>query len=100
MRAAILARVSSAPGPRGTGLTTQLSKGRAEVAQRGWNDPTCTPDVVPTRSGFVDSGGDVHVVRNEGGRRRVAALAEGSWAAAKPGRRLPLADPPLQVQDP
>ena len=41
MRAAILARVSSATQVReGTGLTTQLKKGRAEVAQRRWNDPT------------------------------------------------------------
>ena len=30
------------------------------------NDPTCTPHVVPTGSGFVDQGHDVHVVRNEG----------------------------------
>ena len=30
------------------------------------DDPTCTPHVVPAGSGFVDSGGDVHVVRNEG----------------------------------
>jgi quercetin dioxygenase-like cupin family protein len=30
------------------------------------DDPTCSPHVVPTGSGFVDSGGDVHVVRNEG----------------------------------
>ncbi len=30
------------------------------------DDPTCTPHVVPTGSGFVDSGDDVHVVRNEG----------------------------------
>jgi quercetin dioxygenase-like cupin family protein len=29
-------------------------------------DPTCTPHVVPTGSGFVDQGHDVHVVRNEG----------------------------------
>jgi site-specific DNA recombinase len=37
MRAAILARVSSATQVReGTGLTTQLDKGRAEVSQRGW----------------------------------------------------------------
>jgi quercetin dioxygenase-like cupin family protein len=28
------------------------------------DDPACTPHVVPTGSGFVDSGGDVHVVRN------------------------------------
>jgi quercetin dioxygenase-like cupin family protein len=30
------------------------------------DDPTCSPHVVPIGSGFVDSGGDVHVVRNEG----------------------------------
>jgi quercetin dioxygenase-like cupin family protein len=30
------------------------------------HDPTCTPHVVPAGSGFVDMGGDVHVVRNEG----------------------------------
>jgi quercetin dioxygenase-like cupin family protein len=29
-------------------------------------DPSCTPHVVVTGSGFVDNGGDVHVVRNEG----------------------------------
>jgi quercetin dioxygenase-like cupin family protein len=29
-------------------------------------DPTCTPHVVTTGSGFVDQGHDVHVVRNEG----------------------------------
>ena len=29
-------------------------------------DPSCTPHVVPAGSGFVDDGGDVHVVRNEG----------------------------------
>jgi len=30
------------------------------------DDPTCSPQVVPTGSGFVDQGGDTHVVRNEG----------------------------------
>jgi quercetin dioxygenase-like cupin family protein len=30
------------------------------------DDPTCAPHVVPTGSGFVDNGQDVHVVRNEG----------------------------------
>jgi quercetin dioxygenase-like cupin family protein len=30
------------------------------------NDPTCSPRVVPTGSGFVDEGNDTHVVRNEG----------------------------------
>jgi quercetin dioxygenase-like cupin family protein len=30
------------------------------------DDPSCTPHVVPAGSGFVDNGGDVHTVRNEG----------------------------------
>jgi quercetin dioxygenase-like cupin family protein len=30
------------------------------------DDPACAPHVVPTGSGFVDNGRDVHVVRNEG----------------------------------
>jgi quercetin dioxygenase-like cupin family protein len=30
------------------------------------SDPSCTPTVVQAGSGFVDNGGDVHLVRNEG----------------------------------
>jgi quercetin dioxygenase-like cupin family protein len=30
------------------------------------DDPTCAPHVVEAGSGFVDEGGDVHVVHNEG----------------------------------
>jgi len=30
------------------------------------DDPTCTANVVPAGSGFVDNGHDVHIVRNEG----------------------------------
>jgi quercetin dioxygenase-like cupin family protein len=30
------------------------------------DDPACAPHVVPTGSGFVDNGQDIHVVRNEG----------------------------------
>jgi quercetin dioxygenase-like cupin family protein len=30
------------------------------------DDPTCTPEVVAAGSGFVDDGGDTHLVRNEG----------------------------------
>jgi quercetin dioxygenase-like cupin family protein len=30
------------------------------------DDPTCSPEVVPAGSGFVDDGNDLHVVRNEG----------------------------------
>ena len=30
------------------------------------DDPLCTPHVYPAGTGFVDKGGDVHLVRNEG----------------------------------
>jgi quercetin dioxygenase-like cupin family protein len=30
------------------------------------DDRTCTPEVIEAGSGFVDEGGDVHLVRNEG----------------------------------
>jgi quercetin dioxygenase-like cupin family protein len=30
------------------------------------DDPDCTPHVIEAGSGFVDDGGDVHLVRNEG----------------------------------
>lgn len=30
------------------------------------DDPSCTPHLVSAGSGFVDDGGDVHLVRNEG----------------------------------
>jgi quercetin dioxygenase-like cupin family protein len=39
------------------------------------DDPTCTPHVVPTGSGFVDQGHDVHVVRNEGNVDLVTVVA-------------------------
>jgi hypothetical protein len=40
-------------------------KSGALTLYRG-DDPTCTPEVISAGSGFVDNGGDVHVVRNEG----------------------------------
>ncbi len=50
----------SHPGPSlvivKTGALTLYSAG----------DPSCTPQVFGVGSGFVDNGGDVHVVRNEG----------------------------------
>jgi quercetin dioxygenase-like cupin family protein len=39
------------------------------------DDPTCTPHVVPAGSGFVDSGSDVHLVRNEGSVDLVVVVA-------------------------
>jgi quercetin dioxygenase-like cupin family protein len=55
------------------------------------DDPTCTPHVVPTGSGFVDSGGAVHVVRNEGTVDLVTIVA--SLVPAGAGRRIDEPDP-------
>src|SRR5215218_6765812 len=58
--------------PRGTfgwhshpGPSIVVVKSGALTLYHG-DDPTCTPNLVPAGSGFVDDGGDVHVVRNEG----------------------------------
>lgn len=50
----------SHPGP-----SIVVVKSGALTLYRG-DDPTCTPHVIGAGSGFVDDGGDVHVVRNEG----------------------------------
>ena len=39
------------------------------------DDPDCTPQVVEAGSGFVDQGGDVHLVRNEGSVDTVVYVA-------------------------
>ena len=50
----------SHPGP-----SIVVVKAGALTLYRG-DDPDCTPHVIAAGSGFVDDGGDVHVVRNEG----------------------------------
>lgn len=50
----------SHPGP-----SMVTVKSGALTLYRG-EDPTCTPQIVEAGSGFVDGGGDVHLVRNEG----------------------------------
>jgi quercetin dioxygenase-like cupin family protein len=50
----------SHPGP-----SLVIVKTGALTLYRG-DDPTCTPHVIAAGSGFVDDGGDVHLVRNEG----------------------------------
>jgi len=50
----------SHPGPSLVAVKTG-----ALTLYRG-DDPDCTPRVFPAGSGFVDEGGDVHLVRNEG----------------------------------
>ena len=50
----------SHPGP-----SLVIVKTGALTLYRG-DDPDCTPQVVAAGSGFVDEGGDVHLVRNEG----------------------------------
>ncbi|MCP9485620.1 MAG: cupin domain-containing protein [Gaiellaceae bacterium MAG52_C11] len=50
----------SHPGP-----SLLIVKSGALSVYRG-DDPHCTPQLVEAGSGFVDQGGDVHLVRNEG----------------------------------
>jgi quercetin dioxygenase-like cupin family protein len=50
----------SHPGP-----SLVVVKSGALTLYRG-DDSTCTPEVVQAGSGFVDDGGDIHLVRNEG----------------------------------
>jgi quercetin dioxygenase-like cupin family protein len=50
----------SHPGP-----SLVIVKTGALTLYRG-DDPDCRPQVVEAGSGFVDEGGDVHLVRNEG----------------------------------
>jgi quercetin dioxygenase-like cupin family protein len=50
----------SHPGPSLVSVKTG-----ALTLYRG-DDPSCTPEVIQAGSGFVDDGGDVHLVRNEG----------------------------------
>jgi quercetin dioxygenase-like cupin family protein len=50
----------SHPGP-----SLVIVKSGTLTLYRG-DDPTCTPQVVGAGSGFVDDGGDIHLVRNEG----------------------------------
>ncbi len=50
----------SHPGP-----SFVIVKTGALTLYRG-DDPDCTPQVVAAGSGFVDEGGDIHLVRNEG----------------------------------
>jgi hypothetical protein len=55
------------------------------------DDPNCTPHVVPTGSGFVDNGNDVHIVRNEGTVDLVTVVA--SLVPAGAMRRIDQPDP-------
>jgi quercetin dioxygenase-like cupin family protein len=50
------------------------------------DDPACTPHVVAAGSGFVDDGGDVHVVRNEGSVEAVVYVT--SLVPKGAGRRI------------
>jgi quercetin dioxygenase-like cupin family protein len=54
-------------------------------------DATCTPHVVTAGSGFVDSGGDVHVVRNEGNVDLITVVV--SLAPAGAMRRIDQPNP-------
>jgi quercetin dioxygenase-like cupin family protein len=55
------------------------------------HDPTCTPHVVKTGEGFVDPGGHVHIVRNEGSDELVLVVT--SLVPAGAERRIDEPDP-------
>jgi quercetin dioxygenase-like cupin family protein len=55
------------------------------------SDPNCTPQVFSAGSGFVDQGGDVHVVRNEGSVDAVVYVT--SIIPKGAGRRIDELDP-------
>jgi quercetin dioxygenase-like cupin family protein len=54
-------------------------------------DPDCTPQLYAAGSGFVDQGGDVHVVRNEGEVDAVVYVT--SVIPQGAGRRIDALDP-------
>jgi quercetin dioxygenase-like cupin family protein len=55
------------------------------------HDPSCTPLVLPAGSSFVDSGNDVHMVRNEGSEELVQLVT--SIIPAGATRRIDQPDP-------
>jgi quercetin dioxygenase-like cupin family protein len=75
----------SHPGP-----SIVVVKAGALTLYRG-DDPACTPHVVPAGSGFVDDGGDVHVVRNEGSVDAVVYVT--SLVPKGAGRRIDVPSP-------
>jgi quercetin dioxygenase-like cupin family protein len=62
-----------------------------ELTLYGASDPSCTPQVFGAGSGFVDQGGDVHVVRNEGNVDAVVYVT--SIIPKGAGRRIDELDP-------
>ena len=70
----------SHPGP-----SIVVVKAGALTLYRG-DDPACTPHLVTAGSGFVDNGGDVHVVRNEGSVEAVVYVT--SLLPKGAGRRI------------
>jgi quercetin dioxygenase-like cupin family protein len=57
-----------------------------ELTLYSGDDPTCTPTRIEAGSGFVDDGGDVHVVRNEGTVETVVYVT--SFVPAGADRRI------------
>lgn len=70
----------SHPGP-----SFVIVKTGALTLYRG-DDPDCTPQVFAAGSGFVDEGGDVHLVRNEGSIETVVYVT--SLVPAGASRRI------------
>jgi quercetin dioxygenase-like cupin family protein len=70
----------SHPGP-----SIVVVKSGALTLYRG-DDATCTGELIPAGKGFVDAGGDVHVVRNEGAVEAVVYVT--SLVPKGAGRRI------------
>ena len=62
-----------------------------ELTLYAGDDPTCAPTRVPAGAGFVDDGGDVHLVRNEGAVETVVYVT--SLVPSGSPRRIDAASP-------
>jgi quercetin dioxygenase-like cupin family protein len=62
-----------------------------ELTLYGGDDPHCTAKVIQAGSGFVDQGGDVHMVRNEGTIETVVYVT--SFVPRGAARRIDVPDP-------
>ena len=71
----------SHPGPN-----TVVVKSGALTLYDG-DDPSCTPEVIQAGSGFVDDGGHLHLVRNEGSVETVVYVTSLVPARLRPPHR-------------
>jgi hypothetical protein len=79
--------------PESAAVRTGRSPPATASSTTSWTNhrPSCTPHVVAAGSGLVDSGGDVHVVRNEGSVDLVTVVV--SLVPADAARRIDAPSP-------